>query len=124
MIRIAVQVCLEFIHGQPTVVGDIAMDTLQESPSELVRPSSEGRNEPSQKPSLTLDTNLNEAHEPDIDTEQDEDDAMSIETTTDQLFETESDVVSKEHKLGLDINPLWGWSGSAYDDYEYEILGK
>ncbi|KAI1091612.1 putative ankyrin repeat protein [Rostrohypoxylon terebratum] len=25
---------------------------------------------------------------------------------------------SKEHKLGLDINSPWGWSGSDYDDYD------
>lgn len=53
-------------------------------------------------------------------------DAASVRTTTDALFGnsdrgSEPAVGSKEHKLGLDINYPWGWSGSFYDDYEYEI---
>jgi hypothetical protein len=99
------------------------MDAVEESPDGLAGPPSESRDQPSPKPSLTLDTNMNGAREPDVHVEQDEDDAVSIETTTDQLFYSASEaVVSKEHKLGLDINPVWGWSGSAYDDYEYENL--
>ncbi|KAI1099976.1 putative ankyrin repeat protein [Jackrogersella minutella] len=58
------------------------------------------------------------------DAEEDKDnDAASIKTTTTDIFsksETSSSKgsESKQHKLGLDINYPWGWSGSNYDDYD------
>ncbi|RYP16723.1 hypothetical protein DL765_004959 [Monosporascus sp. GIB2] len=50
-------------------------------------------------------------------------DAISIETTTTDIFSqsgrsSSAGTESKQHKLGLDINYPWGWSGSAYDDYD------
>ncbi|RGP62916.1 putative ankyrin repeat protein [Fusarium sporotrichioides] len=92
------------------------MDEPKESPDGLIEPSSESGDQPSPKPSLALDTNVNGTYDTDFDQESD-DDAISIETTTDQLLHTEPEA-SREHKLGLDINPVWGWSGSAYDDFD------
>ncbi|KAF5011778.1 hypothetical protein FDECE_2145 [Fusarium decemcellulare] len=47
-------------------------------------------------------------------------DAISVKTTTDDLFSqgSQEDTPSKEHSLGLEIKYPWGWSGSAYDDYD------
>lgn len=58
---------------------------------------------------------------PNNNAEQDEkeDDAVSIQTTTDDLLGEGTETSLREHKLGLDINFPWGWSGSSYDDYEY-----
>lgn len=53
--------------------------------------------------------------------EEEDDDAISIQTATDILLPIDPDPESpQEHKLGLDINQVRGWSGSQYDDYEYE----
>jgi hypothetical protein len=54
-----------------------------------------------------------------------EEDAASVETTTADLFSQSGEDSpygrkSKQHRLGLDISYPWGWSGSLYDDYEYE----
>lgn len=48
-------------------------------------------------------------------------DALSVETTTDQIFNppTEPQIDLKQRKLGLSIVRNLGWSGSNYDDYEY-----
>lgn len=48
-------------------------------------------------------------------------DAVSIKTTTDQIFNppTEPQIDLEERKLGLSIVRNLGWSGSNYDDYEY-----
>ncbi|KAI1370783.1 putative ankyrin repeat protein [Hypoxylon crocopeplum] len=50
-------------------------------------------------------------------------DAASVKTTTASLFSqceesSSSESESRQHKLGLDINYPWGWSGSSYDDYD------
>ncbi|KAI1022042.1 hypothetical protein LB504_007370 [Fusarium proliferatum] len=57
---------------------------------------------------------------PNNNAEQDEkeDDAVSIQTTTDDLLGEGTETSPREHKLGLDINFPWGWSGSSYDDYD------
>jgi hypothetical protein len=47
--------------------------------------------------------------------------AVSPETRTEDLFSENGDdppLASDERQLGLDINRLWGWSGSSYSDYE------
>lgn len=48
-------------------------------------------------------------------------DAISVETTTDQIFNppTEPQSELEQRKLGLSIIRNLGWSGSNYDDYEY-----
>lgn len=48
-------------------------------------------------------------------------DALSVETTTDQIFNppTEPQIDLEQRKLGLSIVRNLGWSGSNYDDYEY-----
>ncbi|KAG5799177.1 hypothetical protein H9Q69_001809 [Fusarium xylarioides] len=53
-----------------------------------------------------------------IEQDEKEDDAVSIKTTTDDLLGEGTDTSPREHKLGLDINFPWGWSGSSYDDYD------
>ncbi|KAL5083315.1 hypothetical protein Trisim1_001767 [Trichoderma cf. simile WF8] len=47
-------------------------------------------------------------------------DAISIKTTTDQIFNppTEPHIDLEERKLGLSIVRNLGWSGSSYDDYD------
>ncbi|KAL6918825.1 hypothetical protein FSST1_002851 [Fusarium sambucinum] len=58
--------------------------------------------------------------EPNGLTENIDDDSVSIQTGTDDLLPLDSDAVipPQEHKLGLDINAIRGWSGSEYDDYD------
>ncbi|KAJ9414194.1 ankyrin repeat-containing domain protein [Fusarium oxysporum] len=53
-----------------------------------------------------------------VEQEEKEDDAVSIKTTTDELLGEGTETSPREHKLGLDINFPWGWSGSSYDDYD------
>jgi hypothetical protein len=69
-------------------------------------------------------TQNGESHLPErlkVDNEAEEDDAISIQTATDVLLPIEPDSEPpQEHKIGLDINKIRGWSGSEYDDYEYE----
>ncbi|KAH6691545.1 putative ankyrin repeat protein [Plectosphaerella plurivora] len=53
----------------------------------------------------------------------DNDDAISIKTTTSGCFspppsDYNPDPEAKLHQLGLHINFPWGWSGSDYDDYD------
>lgn len=56
--------------------------------------------------------------------EDDNQDAVSIKTTTEALFaegeagDTLDDPAEKQHRIGLDINYPWGWHGSMYDDYD------
>ncbi|KAK4060966.1 hypothetical protein Trihar35433_9891 [Trichoderma harzianum] len=53
--------------------------------------------------------------------DQDDDiDAVSIKTTTDQIFNppTEPQIELEQRKLGLSITRNLGWSGSNYDDYD------
>ncbi|KAF5642482.1 ankyrin repeat [Fusarium tjaetaba] len=95
------------------------MDTSEDLRHEVPGSTSEA-GEGSEKissPGLVVDTTT-----PNDNTEQDDkdDDAVSIKTTTDDLFGDGTDTSPREHKLGLDINFPWGWSGSSYDDYEYE----
>ncbi|RYP51143.1 hypothetical protein DL768_003490 [Monosporascus sp. mg162] len=50
-------------------------------------------------------------------------DSISTNTTTTDIFSQSgksfsAGTESKQHKLGLDINYPWGWSGSSYDDYD------
>ncbi|KAL7793938.1 ankyrin repeat protein [Trichoderma afarasin] len=47
-------------------------------------------------------------------------DALSVETTTDQIFNppTEPQIHLEQRKLGLSIVRNLGWSGSSYDDYD------
>ncbi|KAG8674131.1 hypothetical protein FPOAC1_000094 [Fusarium poae] len=54
------------------------------------------------------------------ETEDLDDDLISIQTETDILLpiEKNSEIPVQEHKLGLDINAIRGWSGSQYDDYD------
>ncbi|OBS26147.1 hypothetical protein FPOA_00090 [Fusarium poae] len=54
------------------------------------------------------------------ETEELDDDLISIQTETDILLpiEKDSEIPVQEHKLGLDINAIRGWSGSQYDDYD------
>ncbi|PNP52486.1 hypothetical protein THARTR1_06954 [Trichoderma harzianum] len=49
-------------------------------------------------------------------------DAVSVKTTTDQIFNppTEPRIDLEQRKLGLSIVRNLGWSGSNYDDYEYD----
>ena len=50
-----------------------------------------------------------------------QDDPQDVESiiTNDLFPEQEQDIHQcKEHKLGLDINFPWGWSGFEYSDYE------
>ncbi|CEI63686.1 unnamed protein product [Fusarium venenatum] len=49
-----------------------------------------------------------------------DDDLISIQTETDVLLpvDIDSKIPLQEHKLGLDINAIRGWSGSEYDDYD------
>ncbi|KAF4333733.1 ankyrin repeat [Fusarium beomiforme] len=65
------------------------------------------------------ETNPNQMSHIETDKEGD-DDAISIQTGTDGLLPIEPDSTSppQEHKLGLDINAIRGWSGSDYDDYD------
>ncbi|KAI0099851.1 putative ankyrin repeat protein [Nemania sp. FL0031] len=58
-----------------------------------------------------------------IDVETKDHDADNAKTTTADLFSQKEGGSSpcshsKQHKLGLDINRPWGWSGSSYDDYD------
>lgn len=57
-----------------------------------------------------------------VQAEGEDNDVISIQTTTDVLLPVapDSETPPQEHKLGLDINKIRGWSGSEYDDYEYE----
>ncbi|TAQ90941.1 hypothetical protein B7494_g700 [Chlorociboria aeruginascens] len=52
-----------------------------------------------------------------------EEDATNVDTTAADLFSQSGEDSpygrkSKQHRLGLDINYPWGWSGSLYDDYD------
>ncbi|KAF5709137.1 ankyrin repeat [Fusarium globosum] len=64
------------------------------------------------------ETHLNERAT--IQAEGEDDDSISIQTTTDFLLPIapDSETPPQEHKLGLDINKIRGWSGSEYDDYD------
>lgn len=60
----------------------------------------------------------------DVGSEDENQDAASIKTTTADFFPEygRADALwapsPKQHKLGLDINHPWGWDGSSYNDYE------
>ncbi|KAM0218323.1 hypothetical protein ACHAPA_002405 [Fusarium lateritium] len=45
-------------------------------------------------------------------------DVSDTEIKTDDLFPPDPEEPFNEHKLGLDINKPYGWSGSSYDDYD------
>ncbi|KAF9768543.1 hypothetical protein IL306_014142 [Fusarium sp. DS 682] len=93
-------------------ISEIPLHRQSDSPPELLE-------QPLKNGSSNEETNPHQL--PDIETEgEDHDDAISIQTGTDDLLPIELDSTSplQEHKLGLDINEIRGWSGSDYDDYD------
>lgn len=71
-------------------------------------------------PALDAGSNL-----PDTEEDKDDDSGSVHTTTTDDLFAKDMIQIRgppepEPRKLGLHYTRPWGWSGSAYDDYEYE----
>jgi hypothetical protein len=101
----AVDAMMELSDIQPDKQSNPAVEPLEDLVTEKTL------NEESRLPQKSQD-----------ETEDLDDDLISIQTETDILLpiEKNSEIPVQEHKLGLDINAIRGWSGSQYDDYEYE----
>jgi hypothetical protein len=95
------------------------MDTSEDLPNGRPGSNSEASDGSEKLASPVPDVNAT-APNANVEQEEEEDDAVSIKTTTDELLGEGTEASPREHKLGLDINFPWGWSGSSYDDYEYE----